>query len=499
MDPDSQPSVSAMLHEYFTIEYQLPTASLYNAEFKGTGELTIVGAGGTFTFAGRKRSLFSKQTLVREFSHGGISNVSIRGRAFQFSTKNEKGVPNGTNFVFFARDERDAAAIAARLPSRVDEDFSAGLGFYEQLRRLPRAMHPLTSATNIIIALNVAVFLVMTGFLGAGWFDVTDMEPYIRFGANNGAATTDGEWWRLLTSMFMHFGFMHLAFNMWALYQSGHLVERLQGRTLFWLTYLGSGLGGGFASLAWNGDRIWSVGASGAIFGVYGALLGYMLREKQSLPSAVFRPMMRSTLLFAGYNLVFGVVNSGIDNAAHVGGLLTGVALGWITAPPLDLEERSAVIRHRISLAAGMIAVMVFAGVTATPRYDYSVSEDIALRQALNDFPARETELLKQLRVGLDRWFGTRRGGDTLLLLVDEKLVPLYTEFQVKIDSLPLSEGRRTGSRRKALDHYVQLRLESFRHLDVALKSYDLAQYKAFDDLTAQAGAVLQPLEGPSR
>jgi rhomboid protease GluP len=305
---------------------------------------------------------------VREIGNGSIYNVSVRGRWIQFALKDARGVPERANFVFFARDEADAARIAARLPTRVDEDYSAGLSFYEKLRLLPHARSPYTSATNIIIALNVAVFVAMVAFLGAQFFDVTDMAPYIRFGASNASATTHGEWWRLLTSMFIHFGFMHLALNMWALYQSGHLVERLQGRALYWLTYLGSGLGSGFASLAWNGDRIWSAGASGAIFGVYGALFGYMLREKQSLPNAVFRPMMRSTLLFVGYNLLFGMMNSGIDNAAHVGGILTGFILGWLTAPPLDLKERSRVMRNRIMIAAGTILAVVVIGVAAASR-----------------------------------------------------------------------------------------------------------------------------------
>jgi rhomboid protease GluP len=488
-----------MLHEYFPVEYQLSGGSSHNSEFRGSGTLTILGAGGEFQFEGRRRALFSRKPLVREIGNGSIYNVSVRGRRIQFTIKDARGVPERTNFVFFARDERDVASIGARLPSRVDEDYSAGLGFYEQLRRLPQARKPYTSATNIIIALNVAVFLAMVGFLGAQFFDVTDMAPYIRFGANNGAATTDGEWWRLLTSMFIHFGFMHLALNMWALYQSGHLVERLQGRALYWLTYLGSGLGSGFASLAWNGDKIWSAGASGAIFGVYGALFGYMLREKQSLPNAVFRPMMRSTLLFVGYNLVFGMMNSGIDNAAHVGGILTGFALGWLTAPPLDLAERSRVMGNRITIAAGAILVIVVTGVATTPRFDYSVSETLAFQQATADFPPKETELIGQLQVGLDHWFGTKKNGDELSQLVDGKLVPLYTDFKVKIDALPLSEGRRTDRRRKALDRYIELRLESFQHLDIALRHYDLAQLQLFQDLTAKAAASLQPLEALSR
>lgn len=93
-------------------------------------------------------------------------------------------------------------------------------------------------------------------------------------------------------AMFRHFGILHLCVNMWALFQCGPLVERLQGRLLYGITYLTSGVGGGLLSLGWHGDKIWTAGASGAIFGIYGALLGHLAKERQAVPKAVFQPLI---------------------------------------------------------------------------------------------------------------------------------------------------------------------------------------------------------------
>jgi len=230
--------------------------------------------------------------------------------------------------------EPDGAPGAPRTPGPESGNIAAARIAVGGRPRRPSSGFSLRSVTGVIVALNIAVFVLMAGFLGAGWVEVTDMTPYVRYGANNAAVTMHGQWWRLITSMFMHYGVIHLALNMWALLQAGNLVERLQGRVLYALTYLGSGIGGGLLSIAWHGDKIWSAGASGAIFGVYGALLGRTYRDRLALPKAVLQPLMKSTVIFAGYNLLYGMVNPGIDNADHIGGLATGIALGWLTAPP---------------------------------------------------------------------------------------------------------------------------------------------------------------------
>ncbi len=367
--------------------------------------------------------------------------------------------------------------------------------YYPGLHLLRAPQVGLFSATRVLIAANVGVYVFMAAFLGSGWFETKDMTPYILYGANNAAATGDGQWWRLLTSMFMHYGILHLVLNMWALYQAGEVLERLQGRALYVLTYLASGLAGGLVSGIWHGDKIWSAGASGAIFGVYGALLGYMLREHHAFPKAVFAPMMRSTLTFAAYNLVFGQVRSGIDNGAHVGGLVSGVILGWLTAPPSEASQRALLYPRRLAAGLAAAGAMIAAGVLAFPRYDYSVADETALADAIHDPATRETALMASLSPALADWEAGRAKPGVLESLIETQALPIYTEMQGRLRALHLKPGRRSEQNREVLLACLSLRLEAYQHLLAAVRSSDPAELAAFKRLEAESGAKLASLK----
>jgi len=494
MDSEQPPPVSPPPDVSFAVDYQLFFGTTSNPDLKGRGFFTATGGGGSYRFSGRKRDLFARGAAELQFGADDIRNVVVAGRRVQFSTGKGRAGEKHQPFVFFCRDAKDASAIAALLPKHFDEDFVASADFQEKLRSLSGAQHPLASVTNLIVAINVVVFLVMAGFLGAGWLDVTDLTPYIRYGANNGAATTDGEWWRLLTSMFMHYGIIHLLLNMWALFQVGHLVERLQGRCLYAVTYLASGIGGGFLSLAWHGDKMWSAGASGAVFGVYGALLGHMLKEQRALPRAVFQPLMKSTLTFAGYNLFYGMVHPGIDNAAHIGGVVTGTALGWLTAMSLDPSVRASQAGKKLRLAAAALGVIVVVGVASAPRFDYSVRDEIRWSDAVKDFVANEGALVSRQDAELTRWQKSADNGTTFARLIDDEFDPFYRKFGKKIEALELSPGQRTDERRKVLAKFVQLRLEGYQHLRRAVKQSSRSEFSEYVTLEAQAATVVQSL-----
>ncbi len=338
--------------------------------------------------------------------------------------------------------------------------------FALRLHALNPRPNPWTSVTNIIIALNIAAYGVM-GSLGAGWFQVESMQPYFLY-ANNGAATTDGEWWRLLTSMFMHYGLLHLAFNMWALYQAGHFVERLLGRASFTLLYLASGLAGGLASIFWHGDHSWSAGASGAVFGVYGAIFGYMLRERRGLPKTVVQSLTRSTVMFAGYNIVFGLANSGIDNSAHIGGLAGGIVFGALLALPLDVGVRAR--RRTGSLITGIVAlvVMVGLGVVFSPRFDYRVADQLAWESALKEFVGQDPGGLPRLPDLRDNAAQT-----ALATTLEAKQIPYYQDWIRRFNALPLAPDKATAKLRAALVSLLELRLQSYQHLAAGLRSHD--------------------------
>ena len=153
----------------------------------------------------------------------------------------------------------------------------------------------------------------------------------VHFGANFGPYTLSGQWWRLLTYMFLHGGFFHIAMNMWCLWNLGALCESLYGRFTYAAIYLITGVAGGLASVAWN-PSVLSVGASGAIFGLTGALIASFYLGEFSLPGISIKGTLSSLLFFAGFSLFLGRLFPGIDNACHVGGLVSGLILGALIA-----------------------------------------------------------------------------------------------------------------------------------------------------------------------
>jgi rhomboid protease GluP len=183
-----------------------------------------------------------------------------------------------------------------------------------------------------LMGLNVAAFLLMALF-GASPLDPTG-EQLLAWGANFGPLTLGGEWWRLLSATFIHIGIIHLALNMQCLWRLGNLAERLFGNWAFLMLYILSGLGGSVASLWWNPNTI-GAGASGAIFGVAGGLLAFLYFAKLAVPRTTIQSTLASTLVFVGYNLLYGFTSTGIDNAAHIGGLVTGALVGALFTRPL--------------------------------------------------------------------------------------------------------------------------------------------------------------------
>jgi rhomboid protease GluP len=483
--------------EAVPVGYGKFAGAAYNPDFRGKGTFAVREAGKAYAFCGPRRgSVPFSSPAEQVYEAGQIWNVAAVGDQVQFSTGVGKAGSRRVPFVFYCDSSEQAAAVASLLPDTKDADFVETRGFAERLRQMSPSDSPWSSPTNAIVAANVAVFAFM-GILGAGWFEVGDMMVFVRYGANNGAATTDGEWWRLLTSMFMHYGLMHLALNMWALYQVGHLLEKLLGRALYVLDYLGSGIIAGLASILWHGAGTWSAGASGAIFGVYGALLGYMLRERHALPGSVFKPLMKSTLLFSGYNLVYGLANPVVDNACHVGGLLAGLVLGWVTALPMDPQARAARAPGRTLQGAVVAAALVAAGIALTPRFDYRPLEEIQWQKVVQPLAASEREIVSRENAEITAYDGADKG-EKLSNWVSLEALPFYEGWRQELAALELQPGRRTARRRDALVAVLGMKIDSYHHLVLALQGNDpnaLGRYNL--ELAAIGRAVAAP--GPLR
>lgn len=465
------------------VSYQ-PLFGARNPRLQGKGYLHA--GSGRLRFTGQGVGARSGQPDEVSFAAAEIQNVAVIGRMIRFDLPPGLA-PRAKPFVFYCRTAAEAAAAAALLPRHFDPDFVAARVYHARLRRLSgRGI----TVNNAIIGINVVVFVVMAGFLGAGWFEAP-LKPYILYGANNGAATTHGEWWRLVSSMFMHYGLMHLLFNMWALYQTGELVERLLGRALFALTYLACGLAGGLLSIYWHGDRMWSVGASGAIFGVYGALLGHFLREHRGIPKVVFHPIMRSTLFFAGYNLVYGMVNASIDNSAHSGGFVTGVVLGWLTAMPPDAARRARQWWGKAAQALAFTVLVVGVGVWKAPRFDYSPRDQVAWLGATDGMDAGELALAARQNAAVVRWEQNRANGAAAADLIDQEAIPFYQKYGARMAAAALTPGEAIDRMRQIKVRALSLKVEGLRHLSVALRRNDAKEMAAYDADQAESDRLL--------
>jgi membrane associated rhomboid family serine protease len=183
---------------------------------------------------------------------------------------------------------------------------------------------PLPIVTLWIIAANVAVYLAMSSS-GASWTN-PNVRDAVKWGADFGPLTLSSDVWRLFTSTFVHFGIFHIALNMWCLWNLGATLEPFMGRKVFGVLYVASGLAASLVSVAWNPWRV-SAGASGAIFGVAGALVSYFALKKTPLDRVLVNRNLKSLGLFIFYNLLYGV-RGGVDNSAHLGGLVAGLLLG---------------------------------------------------------------------------------------------------------------------------------------------------------------------------
>jgi rhomboid protease GluP len=179
--------------------------------------------------------------------------------------------------------------------------------------------------TYTIMAVNVLMFILMA-LNGAGIFEANGL-VHIKWGSNYSPLTLSGDWWRLVSNIFIHFGIIHLAMNMYCLYTVGVYLEPMLGKTRYIIAYLSTGIIASVVSLWWHSEGVNSAGASGAIFGLYGLFL--VMLASNLIPKKVRQPLLQSIGIFIVYNLVYGM-KSGVDNSAHLGGLVSGAVFGCL-------------------------------------------------------------------------------------------------------------------------------------------------------------------------
>jgi rhomboid protease GluP len=271
-----------------------------------------------------------------------------------------------------------------------------------------------TGITFLLIALNIIIFFI-TVLAGGGWGS-TEWDVLYQFGGNYTVAIQQGEYWRFLTSVFLHNGIFHLVLNMIGLFYGGLAAERILGSKRFLFMYLVSGLFASVTSYFFH-DETLSVGASGAVFGVYGFLLGHYI-----LPGAdkeLRKAVLMQLGVYIGLNLLNGM-KEGIDNWAHIGGLASGflIGLAWTykNAPtesyePVAFDFKSNIRQTRLLLLPALLVLcgawMVQAKPAALKTYMAMMNEaDYYYGKAMRAYPnAEDAAAMKKLQdSGIASW-----------------------------------------------------------------------------------------------
>lgn len=333
--------------------------------------------------------------------------------------------------------------------------------------------------TPILVDINILVFIAMV--VSGVHFIAPESMDLVTWGANFKPNTLGGEWWRLLTSCFVHIGIVHLLLNMFALVYIGMLLEPLLGRGLFLLGYLAAGIGGSITSLWWH-DMTVSAGASGAIFGLYGLFL-VLLTTKLIAPEAR-KDLLTSVAIFVGYNLLYGL-KGGVDNAAHIGGLLTGALFGVFLLP--ELRKADEVLTR--PWKGGLAATVVILGLTAFV-FTRIPNDLVVLERTMEIFAANEEKALGVLQGPEDT------DPAVLVQAIQEKGLPAWKEnIQAlrKLETLKLPPVLQ--DRNRLLLQYCELRLQSYERISRSIQENSRAYDSLLLDDNRQIEAVLKKLE----
>jgi rhomboid protease GluP len=330
----------------------------------------------------------------------------------------------------------------------------------QNLHELLKQRMPQILVTNLLISLNILVFIAML-FDGAGWWHSTNAVQ-LAWGANFGPATQDGQWWRLASAMFLHFGIVHLVLNTWSLWDAGQLVERMYGRLRFAGIYLMSGLCGNLVSLVVQGNSAVSGGASGAIFGIYGALLTFLWRERNAIRSHEFRWLFWGALGFAIATIILGFIIPGIDNSAHIGGFVTGILTSIVFAESISTKP----LAIKTSLFSAVIIVLALAVlINNIPAPKYRWRDELFVRKQIDEFLQQDQAIN---RSWLEVMQADKQGSatfDGLASQIDTTITERYEQSFEKLSQLPADPTLPSAAKLGDVLQYIQQRKEASRAL----------------------------------
>lgn len=334
-------------------------------------------------------------------------------------------------------------------------------------------------ATPLLLDLSVLVYILMVA-TGVHFMSPSG-EDLLTWGGNYRPSTVAGEWWRLLTCCFVHIGVVHLLFNMYALLMVGIQLEPLLGSRRVMSLYIITGVFASMASLWWHENTV-SAGASGAIFGLYGVFLALLTTDL--IQKEVRQQLLSSIGIFVVYNLIYGL-KGGVDNAAHIGGLLSGVLLGFALYPALRRPEANGV-----QLASFALPVVLLAAAGAWALKDMP-ADDHHFEASLEEFFRLEEEGLAMFR--LDE----SSTGEHQLVVLDVRSAPAWDSALVVLENtLELDLSANTAFRRDRLLDYARERVINTQLIREALTESSPELESAIDRSMARIDSMISDMGG---
>ncbi len=395
-----------------------------------------------------------------------VSSEMISGESFDMMGKNKKSTAaflNAFNDALKSTNENTIENNKQAIETLREATTKTAEREAREAEEVDKAMH--LSGGNLyitygIIAINVLVFILMA-VDGAGIFEANGL-VHMKWGSNFPPLTLSGDWWRLVTNIFIHFGIIHLLMNMYCLYTVGIYLEPMLGKVKYVAAYLCTGILASIVSLWWHKEAANSAGASGAIFGMYGLFLA--LLTTNLIPKQVRQPLLQSIAIFVVYNLVYGM-KGGVDNSAHVGGLLSGFVIGYLYVFGIKKEKQE----QKVQWLVPVIVLLTIGGAYGYLQQNKIGSEnrdkiltelkDLTTYKDSEKFNDKYNEFVDLQDKALPVLYDSTLKGDAYGKKLDETVMPLWEKAEALANEMKTMNVNETMLKKaQNVLEYVQLR-----------------------------------------
>jgi membrane associated rhomboid family serine protease len=344
---------------------------------------------------------------------------------------------------------------------------------------------PFTPVVFVLLAISGAVFAWMAvSASGEGFAEPFSAAMLKAWGACAARLVAQGQGWRLLTAIFVHAWALQLLFNAWTLFDLGRLMERLLGSTGLLLVFLVAGFCGNVASLVWQTDHL-IAGSTGAIFGLLGALVSFLLRYRRAFPPGAVARLRMSVPAFIAFNVGYGLIQKRLDSAEYLGGLFGGIVCGVLLARPLTIE--SVARRWRGNAVVGLLALVLLAatGWAMAPSAVLDAQTRLAdLEERLMAVHQAASADFKQDKISQTEFADK----------IDQKILPAWRRERTRLEAIePASPEDRV--RWEDLKRYAKLRDQAWGLLVDALRSGDEDSVDLAEQKIAEADRVADQLK----